>query len=54
MMAIAKLIEYYTWRDVALVFVDDDLGTEAIPALDDAFTAIRGRIFYKAKWLESM
>ncbi|GLJ41466.1 hypothetical protein SUGI_0858170 [Cryptomeria japonica] len=48
MTAIAKLIKNSRWRDVVLVYANDDLGTGAIPALNDALTAVQGRIVYKA------
>ncbi|GLJ41419.1 hypothetical protein SUGI_0857330 [Cryptomeria japonica] len=48
MKAIAKIIEEYKWRDVALVYVDDDLGTGAIPALNDALRDVRAKIVFKA------
>ncbi|GLJ41435.1 hypothetical protein SUGI_0857640 [Cryptomeria japonica] len=48
MTAIAKLIEKYRWRDVALVYVDDDLGTGAIPALNDALRQVEAKIVFKA------
>ncbi|XP_057833443.1 glutamate receptor 3.6 isoform X2 [Cryptomeria japonica] len=47
MTAIAKLIDNYSWRDVVLVYVDDDMGTGSIPALDDALRA-EGKVVYKA------
>ncbi|GLJ41426.1 hypothetical protein SUGI_0857450 [Cryptomeria japonica] len=48
MKAIAKLIEEYKWTDVALVYVDDDLGTSAIPALNDALREARAKIVFQA------
>ncbi|GLJ41436.1 hypothetical protein SUGI_0857660 [Cryptomeria japonica] len=48
MKAIAKLIEEYKWTDVALVYVDDDLGIGAIPALNDALRDARAKIVLKA------
>ncbi|GLJ41420.1 hypothetical protein SUGI_0857360, partial [Cryptomeria japonica] len=48
MRAIAKLIEEYRWRAVVLVYVDDDLGTGAIPALNDALRDVRAKIVFKA------
>ncbi|GLJ41555.1 hypothetical protein SUGI_0860070 [Cryptomeria japonica] len=48
MRAIAKLIEEYRWRDVALVYVDDDLGRGAIPTLSDSLRDVRAKIVLKA------
>ncbi|GLJ41449.1 hypothetical protein SUGI_0857900 [Cryptomeria japonica] len=48
MRAIAKLIQNYRWRDVALVYVDDDLGTGAIPALNDALQDVGAKIVFQA------
>ncbi|GLJ41454.1 hypothetical protein SUGI_0857970 [Cryptomeria japonica] len=48
MRAIAKLIQNYRWRDVALVYVDDDMGRVAIHALEDALRGVKARIVFTA------
>lgn len=48
MAAIAEIVEYYGWRDVITVFIDDDYGRNGVSALDDALAARRCKISYKA------
>ncbi|CDP07274.1 unnamed protein product [Coffea canephora] len=48
MTAIAEMVDYYGWKDVIVVFLDDDYGRNGVSALDDAIAARRGRISYKA------
>ncbi|KAJ0966127.1 hypothetical protein J5N97_027265 [Dioscorea zingiberensis] len=48
MNAIADMIEYYGWREVIAIFVDDDYGRSGIIALGDALAKKRAKISYKA------
>ncbi|KAF7140669.1 hypothetical protein RHSIM_Rhsim06G0161000 [Rhododendron simsii] len=48
MSAIANLVEYYGWREVIAIFVDDDYGRNGISALGDALAKNRAKISYKA------
>lgn len=48
MTAIADMVEFYGWRDVISIFIDDDFGRNGVSALDDALAARRCRISYKA------
>ncbi|GMH04684.1 hypothetical protein Nepgr_006524 [Nepenthes gracilis] len=47
MTAIAEIIEYYAWKQVIAIFVDDDNGRNGVLALDGALTERRCRISYK-------
>lgn len=48
MNAIADLVEYYKWREVIAIFVDDEYGRNGISALGDALAKKRATISYKA------
>ncbi|XP_021907183.1 glutamate receptor 3.4-like isoform X2 [Carica papaya] len=48
MYAIADLVEYYGWREVVAIFVDDDYGRNGISILGDALATKRAKISYKA------
>ncbi|KAJ7981301.1 Glutamate receptor [Quillaja saponaria] len=48
MYAIADLIDYYGWREVIAIFVDDDNGRNGISVLGDALAKKRAKISYKA------
>ncbi|XP_031278502.1 glutamate receptor 3.4-like isoform X2 [Pistacia vera] len=48
MYAVADLIDYYGWRDVIAVYVDDDYGRSGISVLGDALAKRRAKISYKA------
>nr|XP_027076260.1 glutamate receptor 3.6-like isoform X1 [Coffea arabica]XP_027079319.1 glutamate receptor 3.6-like isoform X1 [Coffea arabica] len=48
MAAIAELVEYYGWREVIAIYIDDDFGRNGIIALADQLAARRCRISYKA------
>lgn len=48
MYAIADLVEYYGWREVIAIFVDDDYGRGGISVLGDALAKQRAKISYKA------
>ncbi|KVI07668.1 Extracellular ligand-binding receptor [Cynara cardunculus var. scolymus] len=47
MNAVAEIIDYYNWRDVIAIFIDDDYGRNGVLALDDALAAKRCKISYK-------
>ncbi|KAL6956390.1 hypothetical protein U1Q18_047604 [Sarracenia purpurea var. burkii] len=48
MYAIADLVEFYGWREVIAIFVDDDYGRNGISILGDALAKKRAKISYKA------
>ncbi|KDP43780.1 hypothetical protein JCGZ_22407 [Jatropha curcas] len=48
MAAIADIIDYYGWRTVVAIYVDDDYGRNGIAALGDKLTEKRCKISYKA------
>ncbi|KAL4347767.1 hypothetical protein GQ457_17G015130 [Hibiscus cannabinus] len=48
MYAIADIVEYYGWREVIAIFVDDDYGRGGISILGDALAKKRSKISYKA------
>ncbi|XP_030544270.1 glutamate receptor 3.4-like isoform X2 [Rhodamnia argentea] len=48
MYAIADLVEYYGWREVVAIFVDDDYGRGGVSVLGDALAKKRAKISYKA------
>ncbi|CAK9156296.1 unnamed protein product [Ilex paraguariensis] len=48
MAAIAEIVEYYEWREVIAIYVDDDHGRNGIAALGDQLAARRCSISYKA------
>lgn len=48
MNAIASIVDYYQWKKVTAIFVDDDYGRGAVSALGDALAPKRGRVSYKA------
>lgn len=48
MYAIADLVDYYRWREVIAIFVDDDNGRNGVSALGDALAKKRAKISYKA------
>ncbi|KAI3724699.1 hypothetical protein L2E82_36485 [Cichorium intybus] len=47
MTAVSEIIDFYTWREVIAIFIDDDYGRNGVLALDDALAARRCRISYK-------
>lgn len=53
MNAAADIVEYYGWREVIAIFVDDDYGRGAISALGDALAKKRSKISYKAALSEN-
>lgn len=48
MVAIAEIIDYYEWREVVAIYVDDDFGRNGVAALGDELAARRCSISYKA------
>ncbi|XVF59904.1 hypothetical protein PTKIN_Ptkin07bG0313300 [Pterospermum kingtungense] len=48
MTAIADIIEYYEWRNVIAIYVDDDYGRNGISVLGDKLAETRSKISYKA------
>ncbi|KAK6918873.1 Receptor, ligand binding region [Dillenia turbinata] len=48
MHAVADLVDYYNWREVIAIFVDDDYGRNGISVLGDALATKRAKISYKA------
>lgn len=48
MKAIADMVQYFGWREVIAIYVDDDYGRNGISALGDALAVYRAKIAYKA------
>ncbi|XP_062119842.1 glutamate receptor 3.6-like [Humulus lupulus] len=48
MAAIADMVEYYEWREVIAIYVDDEHGRNGITALGDQLAEKRCKISYKA------
>ncbi|XP_047983046.1 glutamate receptor 3.3-like [Salvia hispanica] len=48
MTAVAEIVENYGWKEVIVVFLDDDYGRNGLSVLDDALAARRCRVSYKA------
>ncbi|KAK7261085.1 hypothetical protein RIF29_27389 [Crotalaria pallida] len=48
MYAIADLVDYYRWREVIAIFVDDDNGRNGVSVLGDALAKRRAKISCKA------
>ncbi|KAI4334103.1 hypothetical protein L6164_018835 [Bauhinia variegata] len=48
MYGIADFLDYYGWREVIAIFVDDDNGRNGITVLGDALAKKRAKISYKA------
>ena len=47
MAAMADLIDFYGWKEVIVIFVDDDYGRNGIAALDDELDKRGSKISYK-------
>ncbi|RVX08528.1 Glutamate receptor 3.4 [Vitis vinifera] len=47
MAAMADLIDYYGWKEVIVIFVDDDYGRNGMAALDDELEKRGSKISYK-------
>ncbi|MFQ6649840.1 hypothetical protein Gotur_023371 [Gossypium turneri] len=50
MYAIADVLDYYGWREIIAIFVDDDYGRNGISVLGDALAKKRAKISYKASF----
>ncbi|OIW15713.1 hypothetical protein TanjilG_04248 [Lupinus angustifolius] len=48
MHAVADLIDYYKWREVIAIYVDDDNGRNGVSVLGDALAEKRAKISFKA------
>ncbi|GJR72870.1 glutamate receptor 3.4-like protein [Tanacetum coccineum] len=48
MSAIADVIEYFDWKEVIAIFVDDDYGRNGVSSLGDSLAKNRAKISYKA------
>nr|DAD41852.1 TPA_asm: hypothetical protein HUJ06_016175 [Nelumbo nucifera] len=48
MAAVAEVVDYYGWKEVTAVFVDDDHGRNGVAALGDKLAERRCKISYKA------
>ncbi|XP_051198638.1 glutamate receptor 3.5 isoform X2 [Lolium perenne] len=48
MHAVASIVDYFQWKEVTAIFVDDDYGRGGVSVLGDALAAKRARISYKA------
>ncbi|XP_020582004.1 glutamate receptor 3.1-like isoform X2 [Phalaenopsis equestris] len=48
MAAIADLVDYFQWREVIVIFVDDDYGRNGVAALSDELAERNYKISYKA------
>lgn len=48
MASVADLIEYYGWKQVTTIFIDDDYGRNGISSLGDELAKRRSKILYKA------
>ncbi|KAG8377248.1 hypothetical protein BUALT_Bualt08G0008500 [Buddleja alternifolia] len=48
MTAVAEIVDHYGWKEVIMIFLDDDYGRNGLAALDDALAAKRCRVSYKA------
>ncbi|KAK7351818.1 hypothetical protein VNO77_11537 [Canavalia gladiata] len=47
MRAVAEIIDYYGWKEVIAIYVDDDYGRNGVSALDDELAGRRCRISSK-------
>ncbi|KAG2695131.1 hypothetical protein I3760_07G001400 [Carya illinoinensis] len=48
MAAVADIVNYYVWRDVIAIYIDDDHGRNGVVALEDKLAENRCKISYKA------
>lgn len=48
MAAVSEIIDYYGWKEVIAIYVDDDYGRNGVSALADQLASKRCRISYKA------
>jgi ionotropic glutamate receptor len=48
MAAVAEILNYYKWRDVIAIYIDDDHGRNGVAALGDKLAEKRCKISYRA------
>ncbi|CAM0905172.1 unnamed protein product [Alopecurus aequalis] len=48
MAAVADIVTYYGWREVTVIYVDNDYGRGGVDALGDELDAKRGKVSFKA------
>lgn len=48
MTAIAEIVDYYDWKEVIVIYLDDDYGRNGVSALGDALAQNRCKVLYKA------
>lgn len=48
MTAIAEIVDFYRWKEVIAIYLDDDYGRNGVAALEDALVARRCKVSYKA------
>ncbi|XP_058220528.1 glutamate receptor 3.3 [Rhododendron vialii] len=48
MTAIAEIVDYYSWKEVIAIYIDDDYGRNGVAALEDALAARRCKVSYNA------
>jgi ionotropic glutamate receptor len=48
MSAVAEIVGYYEWRDVIVIYIDDEHGRNGVAALSDKLADKRCKISYKA------
>lgn len=48
MNAVAEVVVHYGWKEVIVIYLDDDYGRNGLAALDDALAARECRVTYKA------
>ncbi|KAF3337045.1 glutamate receptor 3.4-like protein [Carex littledalei] len=54
MRAIADIVEFFQWREVTAIYVDDDYGRNGIAALGDELALRRAKISYKAAFAQAV
>ncbi|KAF3337041.1 glutamate receptor 3.5-like protein [Carex littledalei] len=54
MRAIADIVDFFQWREVTAIYVDDDYGRNGIAALGDELALRRAKISYKAGFAQAM
>ncbi|KAK4483994.1 hypothetical protein RD792_011207 [Penstemon davidsonii] len=47
MTAVSEIVDHYGWKEVTVIYLDDDYGRNGLSALDDALAAKRCRVSYK-------
>ncbi|KAM7521333.1 hypothetical protein LguiB_020295 [Lonicera macranthoides] len=47
MTAISEIVDYYGWKEVIVIFLDDDYGRNGVSALDDTLASRRCKVSYK-------